>query len=297
MTDNALTHFKQPTLLYDGTCPMCLSMMNALRFLGLNAGVQALSWQDALQANPALGDSRLAEQIRREILLVLPESASLLRGVDVLSWLLGRKNTTRWLGGLLKVPGISGFTVWLYETLALNRRLVTPPQHPEVACSCDPPQSLRLRLRLYGLLLAVSLLGLIAFSCALAATYQTRAIAIVFYLLISMGSGWLLAYAGLALWLRSQFRLYFQQSLVVMAVGGLWLLVSAILLESVHLALHAEFPFSVSFVSVLVLNLHTAIMLFSTIRRVRALRLSPVLPWLWLALYFGGYLLSLNRFF
>lgn len=288
-------NFKQPTLIYDGACPLCTGIVRGLRQLGLKESARFISWQEATKETPTLAQSELAEKIRGEVLLLLPDS-KVLSGVPAFARLLEQKKPTRRLGHFLKMPGIAGAAEWLYQTVAFNRRVLTPPSNPAIACACDPPENPSMRRRLYVLLLLVAVSGLIAFSCALAATFQTRAFTIILHLLIAMGGGWLLAYFGLFLLLRKHFGEYVRQSLVVMSIGGLWLWVASALLTSVHFVFHADFPFSSAWISVLVLNLHTAIMLFSTLRRSRALHFPAWTPWLWLLLYFSGYLFLLNRF-
>jgi predicted DCC family thiol-disulfide oxidoreductase YuxK len=296
MNEEIAASFKRPLLLYDAACPMCLSIISGLHFFGFAQAVQMLSWQDAVRQDAALEQSELAERVRREIVLVFPETRQTLGGVAVLPWLLQRREITQWLGNLLQKPKILAIGQWVYETVALNRRILTPPKQPELACACDPPETARLRLRLYCGLLLVSLAGLIAFSCALAVTYEMRAINIILNLLRAMSGGWLLAYTGLLLLLRRRFFEYFQQSLVVMAVGGLWLLFAAVLLIMVNGAFQDTFPKLASLISILSLNLHTAVMWLSTLRRSADLHFPASLPWLWLVLYFGGYLLLFQGF-
>ncbi|HEY9745240.1 MAG TPA: DCC1-like thiol-disulfide oxidoreductase family protein [Oculatellaceae cyanobacterium] len=286
--------YERPTLIYDGICPLCQSGVSWLKWLRLDEGVDALTWQDAVAQQPSLTQSGWAEKIAGEVLLVLPDG-QVLGGANAAVWLLERKPRTRWVANLLGASWGLRASRWLYETVALNRRILTPPKQTQVACSCEPPENPAVRRRLYLLLLAVSLLGLVVFSYTLAAIYGRAALDIIFHLLIAMGGGWILAYIGLWLLLRERFIVAFRQSLVVMAIGGLWLLVASALLASINLVARASG--AVAWTSILSLNMHTAVMFLSVLRRSAALHFPPATPWLWLLLYFGGYLFLIGRFF
>lgn len=289
------SYFKKATLLYDGFCPMCTTGVHWLQRLHLDDTVQVISWQEAVEKEPALEQTEQAEWIRSEMLLVLPEEQRIVRGPAVFGTLLSLKPSTRWLGKLLQMQPAQRATGWLYETIALNRRVLTPPKQPQLACACDPPANRRVQMRFYIVLLTISLLGLIAFSGAVAVNYQQRTFPIVLHLLVAMAGGWLLAYTGLWILLRNRFVEALQQSVVIMTIGGLWLLFSAALIALGPFGTVAGITAPISFLIVWTLNLHTAVMMFSTVRRSIALHFPPILPWLWLALYFGGYLFLMGR--
>jgi predicted DCC family thiol-disulfide oxidoreductase YuxK len=211
----------QPMLLYDGDCPMCRGAVKLLERLGLARVISIRPWPQT-----DLPSEDLAERIRSEILLYVPDTREVLGGVPVLIRLIELHSRWSWLSSPLKWPPASRLLSVLYRMIALNRRILSPPPHRSLPCACDPPENPGARRQLYLTLLLFTLNGMAAFALAASSTGQLSESSgdifqwIASALLLGWIPGWL---AGLLLF-PGRMRELIQQSLVVSAIGGIWFL-------------------------------------------------------------------------
>jgi predicted DCC family thiol-disulfide oxidoreductase YuxK len=209
----------QPMLLYDGDCPMCRGAVKLLERLGLARAISIRPWPQT-----DLPSEDLAERIRSEILLCEPDTREVLGGVQVLIRLLELHSRWRWLAPLLKWPPASRLLSVLYRTIALNRRILSPPPHRSLPCACDPPENPGARRQFYLALLLFTLIGMAAFALAVSGQPSERTGDVFQWIATALLLGWIPSWLVGLLLFTGRMRELIQQSLVVSAISGIWLL-------------------------------------------------------------------------
>lgn len=198
------------TLLYDGHCPMCRKAVETLRQWKLLNGVKALAWDDS-----GLHDEALANRIRSELLLRNNTSGTVVGGFSAITALMRFTLLYGWLGFLFQIPPLSWLGQLFYKTIALNRRILSPPNTGGMACSCDPPPHRGYKLVLITMLLLLNLMGCYSFVAGAQPVW-----------LALSGSALLWNLPFLLLWLlalvllRSRFKVVLEQSVVLMGLMG-----------------------------------------------------------------------------
>jgi hypothetical protein len=254
---------------------MCQSTTVLLGRLGMTEGVTVQPWQEA-----GIDDSSLSERIRAEILLLDLHDSKVYGGLDALIRLCESQPRWQWLGAILKLPVLHFLAMGVYQTIAQNRRIVSPIPPRPIPCSCDPPENPAARSRFYILCVLLYTIGwcvlMLAASRAGLTTLQSHLWEI---LGLSEVVGWLLAVVGLAAFFRPYRVAFFQQSMVVLALGGVLFLMVAGLVS-----LETYFFGPPLLLSPLLLALQPVVMLTVLRRRLRILALPDWMPWCWLLL-------------
>lgn len=210
------------TLLYDGHCPMCCNAVNALKQWKLLNGVQALPWDES-----GLQDKALEARIRSELLLRDDQTGQVWGGFQVITELMSLASFYQaplypglGLAVILKWPPVAWAGERVYKTIALNRRLLSPPNTGGLACACDPPFHPGYRVLLIGVLLLLNLVGCYSFVAGAKPVW-----------LALLGSALFWNFPFLLLWLVCLLFLFkrvlvvVEQSLVLMGMMGLALMV------------------------------------------------------------------------
>ncbi len=203
---------------------MCQGAVHWLEKGGLLTQVEARSWQVE-----GLSDPDLLERIRAELLLLDRDSMQVKGGFSALVALMRTTPTYRWLCGMLGLPPILWLAEHAYKTVALNRRILSPPNTGGMACACDPPFHLGYRVTLYGACLLLNLLGssgLLLILCATQEPVSSRGSLIdlvrtILVLNVPIGILWL----GGLFTVRHRWRILSQQALMLVGEVGLLLLV------------------------------------------------------------------------
>jgi hypothetical protein len=252
---------------------MCRGTIRLLDRVGLTRGISVRPW---LQTD--LPNEDLAERIRREILLYDPETREVLGGIPVLIRLIELHPGCRWLAPLLKWSPISRLLAYFYRIIAMNRRILSPPPHRELPCACDPPDDPAARRQLYLILMLFTLFGMVVFALANSSAPIFGSAWVLFkWLATALLFAWIPSWLAGFLVLRSRMRELIQQSLVVSAIGGMWLLILSPVLWIARLTgvMNASMAPVGFLIAIVAMN-------YSLRHRLRILAFPGWLHWVWL---------------
>lgn len=222
-----MTASPQPVLLYDGECPMCQGVVKRLHAFGLTRTVTVLPAQEADWLS-----EELMTRSHSEILMVNRETEEVLGGVEVMIRLLERHPLYHWLGRLMALPVLKGPLAYFYRLVAMNRRILSPIPPRPIPCTCDPPDDPKARSQFYTWLLLLLCLNIaIALSSQLT---MSRRLSCLYSLLLEVTTlsfliAWLLSTCILQPLKSPQFKLFVQQTFVLIVIYSLWLAVLSLI--------------------------------------------------------------------
>jgi predicted DCC family thiol-disulfide oxidoreductase YuxK len=109
---------EQYTVIYDDSCPICQAAADRVRHLDQLKSVQVIpiSKTFVLNSQSLPFQSKMAEAI-----CVLTPQGQLLAGSDALAVLASLLPRTRWIGRLLRLPGIKQIARPVYRLIARHR--------------------------------------------------------------------------------------------------------------------------------------------------------------------------------
>ena len=121
-------------LIYDGDCPMCRATIARLL-------AWRLVWPEQTVSNHELSADDLtaarAAGLRNELIVLDPATGELRRGTDGLLWIVRDNRRQRFLVSVLSLAGFRHVLRLGYQTIAYNRRIISPPE-TRIVCDCEP---------------------------------------------------------------------------------------------------------------------------------------------------------------
>jgi len=256
----------EKTLVYDGDCPMCTSVVALLIRSGLVRADQTRSNHDLSGDDFELVR---AAGIRNQLIVLDPEARTTEAGTSGLLWVIGENfGNPLWIR-MWRLPVLNHLLEWGYRTVAYNRRVISPPRS-RIVCDCEPEVTVARRLNLIVPLLIVAIAIWAALGAGALGSEGAGA------LVAALGLPWsAMALAGLAL-LRGESRLDYVAHLAVTAFAGSLVLLPGCIAGAFAAWIPPSALLAFDGVSLLAAALLTTKM---QRRRVAALGLSP--RWLW----------------
>ena len=105
----------KPTVLYNGSCPVCRTEIE--HYQKLDRDTDRLAWRDIGASDQAAGCGVGPEALRRR-LHVVDADGRLLVGVPAFARIWQELPRYRWLARLVDRPVVRPLAAWLYEPLA-----------------------------------------------------------------------------------------------------------------------------------------------------------------------------------
>lgn len=264
-------------LIYDGSCPLCKSIVGALSHIGLLEKVWAVRFEDMPP-----GECPAYDEVRSQVVLIDAISGRRLLGVSAFCELARIHGRYPHLTSLFCKPPVETLAGWIYKVIALNRRIISPPVE-KAACACDPPFHLGYRLALWTLGLLIISLSVLAYGSSLYLAFgKGSPISYSLRFALGAGSGIVAVVFLFYLFLWGSFKDLVHQVLIVVVSGSLALLILAFL-NTVCSLFELERAW-VSFVNWFFLGAIAFHMFFAMGERSRRLGFPRWVPWLFLIL-------------
>lgn len=138
---------KNMALLYDEDCPLCRWYTGIFVKYGILDAAGRISYNQYVVLHPNEVDTTIAQT---KIACLNRQTNHILYGIDGLVAILG--NRFRIIGILGNFKPINWLLKLLYLFFSYNRRIVAPAPKKNIACSCEPAQSVFWRIIFIGIM-------------------------------------------------------------------------------------------------------------------------------------------------
>lgn len=272
-----LRHLRGKQIVYDGACPLCVSLHSFVTRRGILPSEKLSSWYDLPPAQQLRVDP---DRFRNEMALIDLQGGVTMYGPEALEYIFAGKYA--WVRRLFRLPGVRPLAGFVYRVIGANRYQIADPDPAVPACTCAPDRPLGLRLWYIAwcLLWAIGITA--GFGAGLAQYFSAISPAeAALQMLLIVGSGWGLQFLIAAALRGKRLHDYPEHLATIMRKGVMILLPATVLM-----AVLPATPVWIPIVSVLLSSIRMSLQHY---RRSRAIGHSAAWTTLWLlSLYTGA---------